>query len=144
MRSSLMIEGELPEDGLAALEGNDQDVMLALARRLTDQSESTANSLEALFAQRREDEAENAIFLSGGDWEEAEPAPLVRRDDGTGSEAADRVDTASPSEPDESSMQIGRGPTSRSVSFEELSVLIRRPRSRKRNVPAEQLKLFGD
>jgi hypothetical protein len=33
-RASLMIEGELSEEGLAALESNGRDVYLALARRL--------------------------------------------------------------------------------------------------------------
>ena len=35
MRSALMVDGELPEDGLAALEGDGQDTILALARRRT-------------------------------------------------------------------------------------------------------------
>jgi len=53
MRSSLMIEGELPEDGLAALEGDGQDVFVNLARRLTDECTGDGQSLEALFAQTR-------------------------------------------------------------------------------------------
>src|SRR3954469_25528812 len=75
MRSSLMIEGELPEEGLASLAGNDQDLMLSLARRLADQSKGTAGSLEALFAQRFKVDAEISRYLSRGDWEEQDLVP---------------------------------------------------------------------
>jgi hypothetical protein len=36
VRSALTMEGELPENGLAALEGDNHDVFLALARRLIE------------------------------------------------------------------------------------------------------------
>src|SRR4051812_23398318 len=88
MRSSLMIEGDLPEGGLAALAENDQDVMLTLARRLADQSEGTAGSLEALFAQRSDADAESARYLSDGDWEEQDLIPIFGPEDGTGPESA--------------------------------------------------------
>src|SRR4051794_30591908 len=53
-RASLMVEGELPEEGLAALDGDGGDVFLALARRLANPAsgaEDQARSLEALFAE---------------------------------------------------------------------------------------------
>jgi SNF2 family DNA or RNA helicase len=50
MRSASMIEGDLPEDGLAAFEGDGHDLMLALARRLTENTAGAAGSLGALFA----------------------------------------------------------------------------------------------
>jgi len=53
LRSSLMIEGELPDDGLSALGGDGQDMLLALAKRVTEASGCTGESLEALFAQVR-------------------------------------------------------------------------------------------
>src|SRR5438094_4717713 len=81
MRSSLMIEGELPEDGLAALEGNDQDVMLDLARRLADQRAEDASSLEAPFAQRREAEAKGADYLVGGGWDSVACVPKTHGGD---------------------------------------------------------------
>ena len=61
MRFALMIEGELPEEGLVALEGDHQDTFLALARRLIEPAAEDASavdvqSLEALFAQAREAE----------------------------------------------------------------------------------------
>ncbi len=53
MHSALMVEGELPEDGLAALEGGGQDVFLALARQLTEESGGRGQLLETLFPRRR-------------------------------------------------------------------------------------------
>jgi hypothetical protein len=143
MRSSLMIEGELPEEGLAVLAGNDQDVVLILARRLADQSEGTAGSLEALFAQRSEADAESSRYLSRGDWEEQDLEPIFGTEDGTDLEPADPVYSA-PSSSDESIIEIARDSTSRSVGFDELAGLVRRPPPRRRNVPVEQLNLFGD
>jgi hypothetical protein len=142
MRSSLMIEGELPEEGLAALAGNDQDLMLTLARRLADQSEGTAGSLEALFAQRSEADAEGARYLSHGNWEEQNLVPTFGTEDGTGPESANpeyRVSQLT----DESIAQAARSSATRQITFEELAGLVRRPRSRRRTIPAEQLKLFG-
>src|SRR5207302_8852341 len=55
-RASLAVEGELPEEGLAALDGDGGDVYLALARRLVavgDGTDGRAPSLEALFAEAR-------------------------------------------------------------------------------------------
>ncbi|MCC6174052.1 MAG: hypothetical protein IT305_02005, partial [Chloroflexi bacterium] len=142
MRSSLMIEGELPEDGLAALAGNDQDLMLTLARRLADQSEGTAGSLEALFARRSEADAESARYLSHDNWEEQDLVPIFGPEDGTSPEPAIPVYSA-PSSSGESINEFAQSSTTQQISFEELAGLVRKPRSRKRTIPAEQLKLFG-
>jgi hypothetical protein len=83
-RASLMVEGELPEEGLAALDGDGGDVYLALARRLAGSEagvDSKAQSLEALFAEARRSEDEADELLAEGDWEmdpelPAEPIPF--------------------------------------------------------------------
>jgi hypothetical protein len=144
MRSSLMIEGELPEDGLVALGGDDQDVMLALARRLADRSEDTEHSLEEFFARRRRAEADCAQYLSGEDAfaSTVEPEPMVHAP-GHGDLADWKHDsqaTALIGVAEEAGASAGTRP----ISFDELTQLLRRPRPRRKAVPAEQLALFGD
>src|SRR5262249_41986535 len=71
-RASLMVEGELPEEGLAALEGDGGDVYLALARRLAGSPpgvDGQAHSLEALFAEARRSEDDADELLVEGGWE---------------------------------------------------------------------------
>jgi hypothetical protein len=144
MRSSLMIEGELPDDGLAALEGNDQDVMLDLARRLTDQRAGDASSLEALFAQRREAEAEDAAYLVGGGWEGVACAPQTHGGDGDGADPSTCALSQRPSTAGDTATVAFSGAATRLVSFDELVKLVRRPKSRRKSIPAGQLKLFSD
>jgi len=86
MRSALMIEGELSEEGLAALEGDHRDTFLELARRLVEPaagdtaaagaaSGADARSLEALFAQAREAERTGDALLLDGEWEQLPTTP---------------------------------------------------------------------
>jgi hypothetical protein len=144
MRSSLMIEGELPEDGLAALEGNDQDVMLDLARRLTDQRSEDASSLEALFAQRHEAEAEGADYLVGGGWDRAACVPETHGGDGDSADLSMCAHNQRPPTSGDTATEAVSGAATRVVSFDELAKLVRRPRSRRKVLPAGQLMLFGD
>jgi hypothetical protein len=67
-RASLMVEGELPEDGLAALEGDNHDISLALAKRLTEPSGEDDPSREELFARVRPIAAEADGYLVDPDW----------------------------------------------------------------------------
>ncbi len=146
MRSALMIEGEIPEDGLAALEGDGADLMLALARRLTQEASGEGQSLEALFAQTREHELEAEGYLIDGEWEtiSGEPAAagnvvpervaadLWRRVFAGGDTATDgvaAVGTLSPS-------------GGRVLSLDELARQTPRPKPRRRPVPESQLTLF--
>ncbi len=147
MRSALMVEGELPEDGLAALEGDGQDVFLALARRLTNQSPADGQSLEALFAQTRSAEAEAEGFLAEDDWQPeteqldhrlpAEEARIVEADLWT------QILTGEPEAQCRPAQEPARIEHARIVSFEELALLVRRPKPRRKPVPEEQLMLFG-
>jgi hypothetical protein len=61
VRASLLIEGELPDDGIAGMEADDDHALIALARRLVEPAaggDDGHGSLEALFAQARTLEAE--------------------------------------------------------------------------------------
>ncbi|MDA8219821.1 MAG: helicase-related protein, partial [Dehalococcoidales bacterium] len=148
MRSSLMIEGELPEDGLAALEGGEQDVFLSLARRLTEQGSGEERSLEALFAQTQAIEAEAEDYLVDGEWEiPARPMPPIPErflPEGDAADLWQRVfNGETPAEP-----CIAHGPTpganGRMMSFEELAHRVRRPKPRRKPVPEGQIALFDD
>ena len=55
MQSSLAVEGELPEDGLAAYGDDGDDMMMALARRIVSgEEEDEAETMEEVFAQAQE------------------------------------------------------------------------------------------
>ncbi len=67
LQSSLAVEGELPEDGLAAYGDDGDDLMLALARKIVNGDEDE-ESVEAVFAQAREAEASGEELLVGEGW----------------------------------------------------------------------------
>ena len=72
LQISLAVEGELPEDGLAAYGDDGDDLMLALARRIVNGEEEDADSVEAVFAQARDAEANAEEYLVDGEWREVE------------------------------------------------------------------------
>jgi len=148
MRSSLMIEGELPEDGLAALEGGEQDVFLSLARRLTEQGSGEGRSLEALFAQRRAIEAEAEDYLVDGEWEvPTRPiAPMPERSlpEGDAADLWQRIFNGETPTDVGIADERSPGANSRVMSFKELARLVRRPKPRRKPVPEGQLALFDD
>ncbi len=72
LQSSLAVEGELPEDGLAAYGDDGDDLMLALARRIVNGEGEDADSVEAVFAQARDAEANAEEYLVDGEWREVE------------------------------------------------------------------------
>ena len=137
-----MIEGELPEDGLAALEGDGQDILLTLARRLTDQNAGDGQLLESIFARRREAEAEADNYLAVGDWDVADVSP------GSDDDVDSIIDLShsSLSHPLPSDRDVAVGSPSdangRLVSFDELARLIEKPKSRRKSAPSAQLTLF--
>ncbi|MCC7368784.1 MAG: hypothetical protein IT306_10200 [Chloroflexi bacterium] len=144
-RASLMVEGELPEDGLAALEGDGGDVYLALARRLAEPGDGEggrAHSLEALFAEARrsEDEADELLVEVGWDGAEgASEATASPARSGPGATdalplfASDLVRYPSACSPSASTR----------MTLEELACLLRRPKPRRKRVPEGQLGLFS-
>ncbi|MEZ4479942.1 MAG: hypothetical protein R3B97_02160 [Dehalococcoidia bacterium] len=54
LQASLAVEGELTEDGLASFGDDGEDLLLALARTLSEQVEANDESLEGLFSTARE------------------------------------------------------------------------------------------
>ena len=67
LQSSLAVEGELPEDGLAAYGDDGDDLMLALARKIVA-GEEDADSVESVFAQAQQVAAEAEALLVDADW----------------------------------------------------------------------------
>ena len=75
LQASLAVEGELTEDGLASFGDDGEDLLLALARTLTEQVEARDESLEGLFAGLRESERDSDVALS---------EPTAEADEGQG------------------------------------------------------------
>ena len=76
LHSSLAVEGELPEDGLAAYGDDGDDLMLALARKIIA-GEEGAGSVESVFEQARQVAAGAEALLVDEDWHAPEPEPVV-------------------------------------------------------------------
>ena len=78
LQSSLAVEGELPEDGLAAYDDDSDDLMLALARKLVS-GEADAESVESVFARAQRVAADAEALLVDDGWQRSEldTEPLV-------------------------------------------------------------------
>ena len=79
LQSSLAVEGELPEDGLAAYGDDGDDMMMALARKIVSgEDEDEAETVEQVFAQARDAEADAEELLVDDGWKpvETEPEPV--------------------------------------------------------------------
>ena len=87
MQSSLAVEGELPEDGLAAY-GTTATMMMALARKIVSgDEEDEAETVEAVFAQARDAEAASEEFLVDDGWKPVEIGPEAAPVNGNGHHA---------------------------------------------------------
>ncbi len=76
LQSSLAVEGELPEDGLAAYGDDGDDLMMALARRVVSGDEDPdAETVEDAFARAREAEASADELLVDDGWKAVEIEP---------------------------------------------------------------------
>ena len=76
LQSSLAVEGELPEDGLAAFGDDGDDLMLALARQIVSGEETDeGESVEQVFAQARDAEAASEEFLVDDGWKAVKVEP---------------------------------------------------------------------
>ena len=76
LQSSLAVEGELPEDGLAAYGDDGDDLMMALARKIVSgDEEDDAETVEAVFAQARDAEATAEEYLVDDGWKVVESLP---------------------------------------------------------------------
>jgi hypothetical protein len=72
LRASLMVEGDIASDGLAAFATDGDDLMVALAKKLASGDKFDARSLEALFASNRETEAADEALLVPDGWDAVE------------------------------------------------------------------------
>ena len=87
LQSSLAVEGELPEDGLAAYGDDGDDLMMALARRVVsgDEEDADDETVEEVFAQARDAEAAAEEYLVDDGWKavEIEPEAIAVNGNGT-------------------------------------------------------------
>ena len=87
LQSSLAVEGELPEDGLAAYGDDGDDLMMALARKIVSgDEEDEAESVEEVFAQARNAESKAEELLVDDGWKvvEIEPEAIAVNGNGNG------------------------------------------------------------
>ena len=84
LQSSLAVEGELPEDGLAAYGDDGDDLMMALARKIVSGEEDQAETVEDIFAQARDAEATAEEYLVDDGWKPVEIDPEIIAVNGNG------------------------------------------------------------
>ena len=85
LQSSLAVEGELPEDGLAAYGDDGDDLMMALARKIVNgDEEDEAVTVEQVFAQARNAESEAETLLVDDGWKPVEMEPETIAANGNG------------------------------------------------------------
>ena len=94
MQSSLAVEGELPEDGLAAYGDDGDDMMMALARKIVSGDEEDTETMEEVFAQARDAESEAEELLVDDGWKvvEIEPETIAVNGNGNGNGHHDPFD----------------------------------------------------
>ena len=84
LQSSLAVEGELPEDGLAAYGDDGDDMMMALARRIVSGEEDETETVEEVFAQARDAETTAEELLVDDGWKPVEVEPEAVAVNGNG------------------------------------------------------------
>ncbi len=84
LQSSLAVEGELPEDGLAAFGDDGDDLMMALARKIVSGEGEEAETVEQVFVQTRDAESAAEELLVDDGWKLVEVEPEVTPVNGNG------------------------------------------------------------
>jgi len=133
LQSSLAVEGELPEDGLAAYGDDGDDLMLALARKIVNGEEDEAETVEAVFAAARDAESTAEEYLVDDGWQVPESEPVVF-DVGRSGTASEEPVTGPSGLDDEAQQTL----FSWAEFMAEVSA-VRRGRSRKRPEPSVPL-----
>jgi len=77
LKASLAVEGELGDDGLSSFGDDDEDLLMALARSLTERVETNDESLEGLFAEFRESERRLEVALHTNETESPSLLPAT-------------------------------------------------------------------
>ena len=101
LQSSLAVEGELPEDGLAAYGDDGDDLLLALARQVVNGA-TDGETVEEVFAQATNAAAAAEELLVDDGWQavEVEPAAVAVNGNGaTGNGHAEAIDLGPSVEP---------------------------------------------
>jgi len=169
VKAALIVEGELPDDGLAGLDADEHDQVVALAKRLVDPDAADDASLEAMFAESRALEAAAKETLAASHRLDPDPTLAL-----TALEARDCLDHAAhrgataaaaitppsrrvaqlaldlaASAPSDAPTDIpaAREPTvpppiGRVMRFEDLAALARPRGRRRKGAPVGQLDLF--
>ena len=76
LQSSLAVEGELPEDGLAAYGDDGDNLMMALARQIVSgDDQADAETMEEMFARARNAAAIDEQYLMDDEWQ---PEPMMQ------------------------------------------------------------------
>ena len=105
MQSSLAVEGELPEDGLAAYGDDGDDMMMALARKIVsggeEEDENENETMEEVFAKARNAESESEELLVDDGWKLVEVEPETIAVNGNGANGNGNHDDEAP-EPQQS------------------------------------------
>ena len=76
----ISLDGELPEDGLAAFDDDGDDLMMVLARKTVSGGEDEAETVEEVFAQAQDAESEAEELLVDKDWRPVEVNGNVHHD----------------------------------------------------------------
>ena len=85
LQSSLAVEGELPEDGLAAYGDEGDDLMMALARKIVSgEEQDETETVEEVFAQARDAETAAEELLVDDGWKVVEVKPETVEVNGNG------------------------------------------------------------
>ena len=82
LQSSLAVEGELPEDGLAAFGDDGEDLMMALARKIVSGEQGEAETVEGVFAAAQDAESEAEELLVDEEWRPVNVEPVPARVNG--------------------------------------------------------------
>ena len=100
LQSSLAVEGELPEDGLAAYGDDGDDLMMALARKLVldhdrgiVSGDEDAETVEDVLARARDAEATAEELLVDEGWKSVEVEPETAGVNGNGGNGNSHYDT---------------------------------------------------
>ncbi len=96
LQSSLAVEGELPEDGLAAYGDDGDDLMMTLARKIVSGEEDEAETVEEMFAAARDAESEAEELLVDDGWKAVEIDPEAVEVNGNGHHANGHDDLFGP------------------------------------------------
>ncbi|MCW5849210.1 MAG: hypothetical protein KIT87_03925, partial [Anaerolineae bacterium] len=78
MKASLMVEGILGDDGLAALSDDGDDLFMQLAQRMSHAAEATPDTLKQLFAATHSAEQASRVTIGDVLPAEPEPAPVLQ------------------------------------------------------------------